>query len=901
MRRLRALFLRLGGLFSRERQERELVAEMDSHLHMHIEDNLRAGMSPENARRDALMKLGGVEQAKQSYRDRRGLPLLEMLLQDLRFGLRILRKNPGFTVVAVLTLALGIGANTAIFSAMNVVLLRFLPVPRPERLVCLHYTTQPSGTSQTGFGDLSLSESTFEALRSQRQVFSDLVAFVPLSFSKTVVRSGDSVEEVSTDMVSGNFFSGLGVVPARGRVLGPGDESQHTQAVVLSYGYWTRRFARNPSVLGQTLYIKGIPFTIVGVAARDFLGVERGGSTDLWVPLQTMRELKPWGVSPQDEASLYGSPDWWFLMMIGRLVPGLDEKQALARLQPIYGQVANTKTAKLHWSEEPSRLYFTSVRGLAGFRDSLETPLRSLMVTVGLVLVIVCSNVAMLLVARNSVRQREFSLRTALGAGHARLFRQLLTESLLLVAAGGAGGWLLAVWASEALARWAGLDVSLAPDRTVLFFTLGISFAAALVFGFAPLGSVTAESPWAALRTSGTGAAQNQVRLRHAVVALQMAICLALLVGAGLAVRTLLNLESANLGLRTQGLLVFGVTPPQSLHNDAEVMRFYESLIERLRVVPGVESTTFVQVRPGTGGSNNTVVFVDGLQPHEKVIDSLVRWNSVGSDFFHVLGTPILLGRDFTDADSPSSMKVAIVNQTFVDRYLPGHDPLGHRIALDEAKATQYTIVGVAQNSKYTHVRERDRPMAYFPYAQVPDISTMNIELRAQGNPAALLPSVQSVVHDFGPDLAPLQPMTQQAQFEASFSQEHLFARLALFFGLLAALLVATGLYGTLAYRVARRTPEIGVRMALGARPSEIMWMVLRESLGVSVAGVLLGLPLAIAGARFLRSLLFGLAPEDPLTFSLAVLGTCMVALAASLIPARRATRVNPIVALRYE
>jgi len=717
------------------------------------------------------------------------------------------------------------------------------------------------------------------------------------------VRFGKAPEEVAADMVSGNFFSGLGVLPARGRVLTLEDESRHTQVVVLSYGYWTRRFARDPSVLGQTLYIKGIPFTIVGIAARDFFGVEPGGSTDLWIPLQTMPELKPWGVSSQDKASLYGSPDWWFFMMIGRLAPGINEKQALAQLRPTYEQVANSRTAGLSWNNEPSRLYFTSARGIAGFRDSLETPLRALMVTVGLILVIACSNVAMLLVARNSARQREFSLRSALGAGHVRLFRQLLSESLLLVAAGGAAGWLLALWASEALARWAGFDVNLAPDRTVLSFTLAISFAAALVFGFAPLRSVARVPPWLALRTSGTSASQDRAGFRagQVVVALQMAMCLALLVGAGLAVRTLLNLENANLGLRAQGLLVFGITPPQSLHSDAEVIRFYQGLMDRLRVVPGVESATFVQVRPGTRGSNNTVVFVDGAQPQEKILDSLVRWNSVGSDFFHVVGTLILLGRDFTEADSATAMKVAIVNQTFVDRYLAGRQPLGHRIALDEAKATQYTIIGVAQNSKYTEVRERDSPMAYFPYTQIPDIATMQIELRTHGSPAALLPAVHHVVHDSGPDLALLQPMTQQAQFEASFSQEHLFARLALFFGLLAALLVATGLYGTLAYRVSRRTPEIGVRMALGARPQQVLWMVMRESLGVSVAGVLLGLPLAFAGARFLRSLLFGLAPDDPLAFFVAVLGTCVVALAASLIPACRATRVNPIVALRYE
>jgi predicted permease len=306
-------------------------------------------------------------------------------------------------------------------------------------------------------------------------------------------------------------------------------------------------------------------------------------------------------------------------------------------------------------------------------------------------------------------------------------------------------------------------------------------------------------------------------------------------------------------------------------------------------------------VRPGTGASNNTIAFVDGVQVRETVIDSLVRWNAVGPDFFHVMGTPISQGRDFTDADSASSMKVAIVNQTFVDRYLPGRQALGHHVGIDGEHGEQYTIIGVAQNSKYTSVRERDAAMAYFPYPQIPDIASMQVEVRTAGNPAAFLPSVQRVIQDMGPDLAALQPMTQQAQFEASFSQEHLFARLALFFGLLAALLVATGLYGTLAYRVSRRSAEFGVRMALGASPRQVLWIIARESLMLSIAGVVLGLPLAIVGARLLRSFLFGLAPEDPLALVLAVLATCAVVVVGSVIPARRATHVDPLVALRYE
>jgi predicted permease len=828
---------------------------------------------------------------------------MQTLWNDLPFAMRVLAKNPVFTAVAVITLALGIGANTAIFSAMNAVLLRSLPVKNADRLVWLRFQNQPRDTSQTGFGDRSHSEPAFEQLRAQREVFSDVVAFVPLSFSKTIVRVGDAPEEAAADMVSGNFFSGLGVTAALGQLFTLEDESRHTQVAVLGYNFWTRRFARNPSVLGQSLYIKGVPFRIIGVATREFFGVEPQGSTDLWIPFQALPELKPWGVSPQDKSALYGSPDWWFLMMIGRLRPGVDQKKALAQLQPVYQSVAYLGTPGPRKDEQAPQVYFSPVQGIAGLRETFETPLHALMVTVGLVLVIACSNVAMLLVARNSARQREFSLRSALGAGQVRLFRQLLTEGVLLVAAGGTAGWLLAVWASDALAQWARLDVSLTPDRGVLLFSVVICLGTACIFGLVPFWSVGRVPLWIALRTSGSNSTQDRTgfRVGQVVVAIQMAMCLALLVGAGLAVRSLRNLESASLGLHAKGLLVFGITPPQSLHTDPEVIRFYQTLTDRLLVLPGVEAATLAQVRPGAGVSNNTIAFVDGVQAREKVIDSLVRWNAVGPDFFHVIGTPLLQGRDFSDADSEASMKVVVVNQTFADRYLAGRPPLGHHLGIDGEHGAAYTIIGVAQNSKYTGVREKDSAMAYFPYSQIADVASMQVELRTAGNPATFLPSVQRVIQDMGPDLAALQPMTQQAQFEASFSQEHLFARLAMFFGLLAALLVATGLYGTLAYRVNRRSAEFGVRMALGASPRQVLWIIARESLVLSIAGVGLGLPLAIVGGRLLRSFFFGLAPGDPLTLMLAVLATCAVVIVASVIPARRATRVDPLVALRYE
>lgn len=819
------------------------------------------------------------------------------IMQDLRYGLRMLAKNPGFAGVAILTLALGIGTNTAIFSVMNAVILRYLPVPNPQQVVYLRLNDRPSGTSETGDDSYTFSEYSFEQLRRTQHVFSDLIAFVPLSIGKVAVRYGENPEEAAGDMVSGNFFSGLGVKAERGRLLTLQDETQHASFVVLSYDYWTRRFARNPSVLGETLFVKGVPFTIVGVAAGDFTGAGVGTTTDFWIPLQNRPDLPAWG----HRRSLYDTPTWWCLMMMGRLKPRVTQAQALAQLNPIFLETAYEGIGSRNPKEHSPEIYFSAARGIGD--SDLSQRVLVLMMMVGLVLVIACINVSMLLVAWNSTRQREFSLRMALGAGRTRLFRQLLAESLLLVVAGAALGWLFALWSTSALAAWAELDVNMAPDRLVLFFTLGVSLVVALLFGLAPLRTAVRVPPGLALKTAAASASPRRGKYRSGqlVVAFQIALCLALLVGAGLLLRTLRNLEGANLGMRASGLLVFGITPPRTLQTDAEVVRFYETLSTRLRTLPGVESATLMQNRLGSGWSNNTNAIIDGREASPGRFSEL-RWNAVGPDYLHVLGASLLLGRDLTDADSAAASKVAIINQTFAQRYLAGRNPIGHHVALHAgADSPQYSIVGVAADSKYSGVTEGPTPMAYFPYPQIPGISTMHFELRTEGDPTALLPVVRQAVRGLAPDSPLLQPMTQQEQFEESFTLERLFARLSIFFGLLAALLVATGLYGTLAYRVSRRTAEIGVRMALGAQRHQVLWMVLRESLAVTGAGVVLGLPLSILGARLLSSVLFGIGPGDPLTFAGALAGMALVVVAAGMIPAWRAAKVDPLVALRYE
>jgi predicted permease len=674
---------------------------------------------------------------------------------------------------------------------------------------------------------------------------------------------------------------------------------------VISDGYWTRRFGRSPSAIGQTLFVKGVPFAIVGVTGSAFTGVEHGQSTDVWIPAQDRPELRPWGRPPESAESFSHSPGWWFLLTIGRLAPGVTPDQAVARAQPIFQRAAYIEHGGAPPAgEKPPTLYLSDARGIQGLRNEYREPLTILIGMVGVVLIIACGNVAMLLAARNAARQREFSLRTALGGSQLRLFRQLLVESLLLVSIGTMLAWLFALWATKALAAWSELDVTLAPDRNVLGYTLILSLLSALIFGLAPLRAARNAPPGLVLRATALNMTTDRTRLRgaRAIVGAQIALSMALLVAAGLLVRTLANLNGADLGLRASGLLVFGVAPPQSVRGDAAALQFHQTLLDRLRLLPGVESATLMSNRIGAGWSNNTGAIVDGARPDPTKKFSVMRWNSVGADYFRVLQIPLVLGRDLTDADMLGGSPVVVVNETFAREYLKGRPPLGHTVAMSAAPAaTQFTVVGVAADSRYTGVREGARPMAYFPYGRIGGISEMHFELRTNGDPLSLVPQVRRLVQEYGPDLPLLKPMTQRQQFAASFTDERLFSRLASAFGVLAAILVASGLYGSLSYRVSRRTAEIGVRVALGARRGQVMWLVLGESLWICAIGLAIGVPLAFGASRLLRSRLFGLTPDDPWSFGLAMAGITLVTLAAALLPARRALSVDPMRALRAE
>jgi len=821
-------------------------------------------------------------------------------LSHLRYGVRQLKKTPGFTIVCVLTLALGIGANTAVFSVMNAVLLKSLPVADPQKLVYLFHTGFPDQANNTGDSNTSFSFPTYNTLRRNHPGFSDVIAYVPMSFDGNVaVRFGTNPDTAEGDMVSGNFFSGLGVRPARGRGFTAQDENQHAPVAVISYGYWTRRFSRDPDVIGKTLFIKSAPFTIVGITPEGFEGTEAGKSTDFWIPLQSRPEFNAWGVPPINGKIYLDHPNWWCLHLIARIAPGVSKSRALEQIQPLFQSAAYIGIGTPKKGEKPPVLSLVDTRGFPGADEYLGRPLKTLMAMVSLVLLIALSNVAMLLMARNAVRQREFSLRLALGAGRGELFRQLLTEGLLLISIGGLLAWLFAEAASRALGKWAQIESSVAPDTTVLLVTLMVLVISALLFALAPLRIALEGGPAHALKTTSSMANTDAGRARTGkiIVALQMALCVVLLVGAGLLVRTLRNLQNTSLGMRTEELVVFGVNP-QHVHSLAESRAFYEELTRRLRVLPGVESVGLISMRPGSGWSNNYPIYVDGKQPD--VNGGQVRNNAVGPDTFHTLGVPVIAGREFKDSDTASAPRVAIINETFAKMYLPNQNPIGHRLGglkPDE----QATIIGVVKDHKFTGITETPTPTYWDNYLQKDRLGQMHVELRVHGDPLAMLPAARKALQQMDPDLPLMNPQTQQAQFEESISQQVLFARLGGFFGLLAVVLVATGLYGTLAYRVNNRTVEIGVRMAVGAQRGQIVWMVLRDSLVLTSIGLLLGIPLAAFVTKALSSALYGVKVRDVTSYGLAIAGVVVVALIASAIPARKAAKVDPLNALRAE
>ena len=902
---------KLRSLFRRNRVDRELDAELRFHLERQIEANIAAGMPPAEARTAAVRLFGGVEQVKEECRDARDVALLDALAQDIRYGMRMMRRSPGFASVAVLSLALGIGANTAIFSLINAVMLKMLPVKNPEQLQVINWKAKQFpdishdgstwGKPPGPMSGSSISYPAFRQLQTQKQVLSELFGYADLE--QTNVVAGGRAGIARGQFASGNYFSALGVQAIVGRTFMDSDDLPAAEPVaVIGFRYWERRFGGEPSVVGRTVAVNGVPFVIAGVAPREFFGLTPGECPDIWVPLSMQPRVAPQWAGKQ--RSLLENPNTWWIEPWCRLRRGVSPRQVATALGVSFRQL---ETAGLSPSPPPEKLAWIELRpggkGLDELRSEFSQPLLILMSGIGLVLLIACANVANLLLARSMARQRETAVRMALGAGRLRLIRQLLTESVLLAVLGGAVGLALAFRGGEILLslvstldRPVALDVR--PDANILGFCTAVSLLTGLLFGLAPALRATRLDVSPVLKAGIGVSGRGRWRLGNTLVAAQVAMSLLLLVGAGMFVRSLDRLNSIDVGFNRQNLLLFGVDGSLNGYKDERLGTLYRRIQERLRAIPGVRSVSLSAHGLIGDGASMSGIEIPGRQqrPGEQM---LVFRNSVGPDFFVTMGIPILLGRGLTDRDNETAPKVVVINQALARRYFPNQSPVGKQFTWHE---TQVEIVGVARNAKYHSLRQEDPPTIYEPCLQfLAGLGRMVFEVRTAGDPAPVIHDIRSAIFVIDRTLPLYNVRTQVQQIDSSLITERLFANLTSCFGALALLLASIGLYGVMSYTVARRTGEIGIRIALGAAKGDIARMVLREVLMLVAIGLGLGLPAALVCARLIRHQIYGLSLTDPVSLAFAVGLLAVVAGLAGYLPARRAARIDPMAALRQE
>jgi predicted permease len=836
--------------------------------------------------------------------------LEEEMFQDVRFGMRMLGRSPIFTAVAVASLALGIGANTAIFSLVNAVLLRKLPVKNPDQLVLLHWVSGKEFPAKTirgsmdmregGASSTSFSYSAFEQFRDHDESLSDLFAFTEVG--RLNVSLDGPAELAQGQLVSGGYYDALGLKTILGRTITPDDDKRASAepVVVISYAYWQARFARDPAAVGRTIYINNSPFTIIGVTPPEFSGtLQVGSSPDITAPMQMQPVITP-------DGPLLDKPDYWWLQIMGRLKPGATEQQARSSLDVIFQQSVAQGQQSSESKTATARLEISSgSRGLSEVRSEFSTPLFILMTVVGLVLVIACVNIANLLLARAATRQKEIAVRLALGASRLRLIRQLLTESVLLAVIGGALGLLIAYLGKDLLLTLLpeestpfSLDLSL--DARVLGFTAAVSVLTGILFGVAPALRATRVDLTPALKDNSRGMSKGKSRLGKALLVAQVAMSLLLLIGAGLFVRTLRNLENVDLGFNRENVLLFKVDPTLNGYKGPRLVNLYKQILERIEAVPGVRSASLSCYALISNSASIMDIEVGGYTPSTGE-DKHVYVESIEADFFSTMEIPILLGRSFNLEDDEDAPKVAVINETMARKYFSGDNPIGKKFEVKAFKE-QVEVVGMIRDAKYSSVKRETPPAFYMPYLQRPDdIRSMSFEVRTEANPTEMVASIRQVVQEVDKNLPMFGIKTQSEQVNATLAQERLFARLSSFFGVLALMLACIGLYGLMSYAVARRTHEIGIRMALGARSGDVLWMVMREILMLVVIGITLGLPAALAAMQLISSMLFGLTATDPVTISVATLFMIAVAAFAGYLPARKASRVDPMVALRYE
>ena len=828
------------------------------------------------------------------------------LLADLRFALRTFRKSPVFVVVATLSLALGIGANTAIFTLVDQLMLRLLPVKHPEELVSLWGRGDHYGGNN---GMQKISYPMYEEIRDKNQVFTGMFG----SWDSNINLTFDGrTERIAGQLVSGTYFPVLGVGPALGRVFGPEVDKVKggSPEVVLSYRYWVTRFASDPGVIGKKLSVNGYPMTVVGVSQAGFEGMDPANSPQIRVPLLMEEQVN------QGSDSLENRRFRW-VDVFGRLKPGESMEQARAGLQPLFHQIIGwevqqkefAKTAPIT-KENFLKMWLDVLPGSTGkseLRRKFSNPLLVLMSIVALVLLIACANVANLLIARATARQKEIAVRLALGAGRHRIISQLLIESLMLALAGGLVGIALAVWIDRTLISFlpAGnnlVPISATPDWRILAFALGVSLMTGVIFGLVPALQSTSPNLAPTLKDSvGSITPSGSVGLRKALVAAQVSLSLLLLIGAGLFIRSLANLKDLDPGFQTKNLLTFAVDASSNGYPDERALQFYDQLKQRLDTIPGVEASSLAVVPVLENNEWDNWVSVENYRPQPGTwIDPHV--NFVSPDYFKTLDVPIKLGRDFRVTDVSGSPKVAIVNEKFARQYLNG-DAIGRHIGMggDPGTKLDIEIIGVVRDSKYESMRDEMPLEVFTPYRQRTHPNSMSVYVRTARDPEQIFSVVRQVVNNLDSNVPMYRIKTLEKAVDNSLVTERLVASLSSAFGLLATLLAAIGLYGVMAYTVARRTREIGIRMALGAASGDVVWMVLKEVLVLIGIGIGIALPLAWGLTGLVKAQLYGIAPTDPLSMGLATLGIAVVAITAGYVPARRATMVDPMRALRWD
>ena len=846
---------------------------------------------------------------------------MNTLIQNCRYAFRGFRGTPGFTALALLSLAAGIGVNTAIFSVFNAVLLKNLPVPEPESLV---FVRMPNG---------SLSYPLYREFRNRNQVLSSLLA---ASWpDRMALRDGESQPETAeVSFVSGNFFETLGVVTPVGRPIEPSDDQVTTNPVgVLAYGIWQQRFDADRNIVGRSIHINGHPVTIIGVTARGFHGIQTGSPSDLFIPINSVGHIRPdyWG---------WERPDFNWLSLVGRLKPGVTITEAQASLNVIAPQVRaalDVERAKYQPGSKPDkrperiRLFPGGVG--APWLGYLSNPLHILLIATGLVLLIACANVANLLLARGASRQREMAVRMSLGATRWRIASQLLTESLMLAIAAGALGVLLSFWGIDALlallpAGRRALDLHVTPDLRVLAFTALVSIAAGLLFGLVPAREASRTDVTAAMKADLGGVVRgSRMTLRQVLVVAQVVLSLTLLAGAGLFLRTMKNLLDIDPGFRRENVLLVQTEPAQFGYQGERLRQFYDRLLERSRQIPGALAASLAKITPLSGANENSDVSFEGYKP-ASAREMVLEFNQVSAGYFASMGIPILLGRDFRQEDEPAIVpeggflhgasgssstdlgppvlphgrRTAIISESVARHFSQGANPIGQRFSYgDPFRAeTAFEIIGVAKDVKSADLRRTAPKMIYVP-VWIQGAESCWLALRTARDPKQLTGALRQAVRDLDPAIPVLETTTLEEDVTNNISDERLLANLSTFFGALSLAIASIGLYGVVSYAVTRRTKEFGIRMALGGQRSELLWMVLRESLGLVIVGIVIGTGSTIALIRLVRSLLFGVTPYDPLTLTLAAVILLATSAFAALVPAYRASRADPMDSLRSE